>query len=203
MVLPKSIRRLLIGSAAILGSLVAVACIATRTDSLIWLALKTHNTRMLVGAIELRGEGAAMPALLMALRDPDRIVRQTVVAELGQRRANQPMKVPLLIRALDDPSPYVRSQAAQSIGLLGPAAAPAVPKLIAILRGNDRAEQLGAIQALGSIGPDARESVPAIRVFEDDPDDDFRSRAVWAVEAIDAGSGSPAHPPQAATPRQG
>jgi len=78
----------------------------------------------------LGGAGApAVPALIEALRDPSRAVREGAAHALGDIGARAAPAVEALIVAFEDPDDFVRWKAARALGRIGPAARAAVPIL--------------------------------------------------------------------------
>jgi HEAT repeat protein len=102
---------------------------------------------------------AALPALALALNDPDPETAGAVTQALGQIG---PPAVPALIQALSIPHKQARREAARALGKLGAAARSAVPALQKTLTDADMKVRMAAAQALGAMGPDADEAVPGL-----------------------------------------
>jgi hypothetical protein len=93
----------------------------------------------------------SLPALLLALEDPDTQMRQNGAIVLVELIADQSKgtafkaaaseSLPVLIKALEDPNDNVRTLSAQAIGEIGPEAASAVPALTKLLKHNDEASR--------------------------------------------------------------
>jgi HEAT repeat protein len=109
-------------------------------------------------ALALRASeaGPARSQLLVALADPDLLIRSHAAMALGKIK---PPVVGLLIEALNHPNAGARHGAAVALGLIGAPAAPAVPRLVEMLRAPEVAVQHGTKVALERIGPPA---VPAL-----------------------------------------
>jgi len=106
---------------------------------------------------------SAVPALIKALEDKDREVRDWATRALGCIGSEAQAAVPHLIKTMkSDKSESVRWGAAHALGSIGPAAKEAVPALIEALKGEDAWLCHFAAQALGGIGPDAKKAVPAL-----------------------------------------
>ncbi|MFH1830342.1 MAG: HEAT repeat domain-containing protein [Pseudomonadota bacterium] len=120
------------------------------------------------------GAKAAIPALIVALKDQNENVRIDASIALGEIG---PAAVPALIEMLKDPNWLVRSAAAFALGEIGPGAKAAFPALIATLK--DKEVDRRAVQALVQIGPAA---VPAL--FAALKDKDVRSFAASVLANI-------------------
>ena len=93
--------------------------------------------------------GAAVPALLQHLRDPEQYVAMEAATALGRIGA---ASVPGLTRALADKDPVVRHAAAYALGELGPAAESSIPSLIETLADRDGSVRSSTAYSLGLIG---------------------------------------------------
>jgi HEAT repeat protein len=116
----------------------------------------------------------AVPALLVALKDPDARVRSNAAVSLcAIDRTHSREAVSVLVAALDDPNPYTRAMMALSLGGLGPEARGAVPALLKALKDPEAGVRRQAAMALGQIGPgeggDAKEVVAALIAAVKDP----------------------------------
>lgn len=80
----------------------------------------------------------AVPALSLALTDPDPMVRIEVCRALGYMGAKAKDAVPALTQTLNDPQEAVQIEAAKALGEIGDASAPAVPRLMEMLRRTQR-----------------------------------------------------------------
>ena len=128
-------------------------------------------------ALGIIGGESSIAALVEALRDPDREVRQRAGTALGD--IGEPA-VPLLIEALGTENELLRRSAAASLGLIGK---PAVPALAMALRpGGDPRASVGAAHALGEIGGRMSTDI-LIRALEDEREE-VREAAREALGSI-------------------
>jgi HEAT repeat protein len=111
---------------------------------------------------------AAVPALLEALQDPDRDVRDYASIALTQVVPDRAEAVAPLVRALrEDSSWKVRSQAAEALGKMARLARRAATDLAAALGDPDPAVATSAAEALAAIAaeaPSAASALPATAV---------------------------------------
>jgi HEAT repeat protein/beta-lactamase regulating signal transducer with metallopeptidase domain len=117
-------------------------------------------------------------ALIEALKDPDKEVRETALSALAQLR--DPRVFEPLSSALKDTSPSVREQAAFGLGQLRDARA--VEPLTAALKDTNADVRQQAAFALGQIR--ARAAVGALSAALKDTDADVREQAVFALGQI-------------------
>jgi HEAT repeat protein/beta-lactamase regulating signal transducer with metallopeptidase domain len=140
-------------------------------------------------------------ALIEALKDPDKEVRETALSALAQLR--DPRVFEPLSSALKDTSPSIREQAAFGLGQLRDARA--VEPLTAALKDTNADVREQAAFALGQIR--ARAAVGALSAALKDTDADVREQAVFALgqirdaSAIDA-IGPALHDPNASVREQ-
>ena len=134
----------------------------------------------------------AVPALVAALKDPNKDTRQSAAYMLGEIGPDALGAVPALAAALEDRHEDVRESAAYALGKMGPAAAEAVPILIGALKG--KIVRWGVPYALGKIGPAAAQAVPALAAALKDEDVHIRWGAAIALGEIgpDAAEAVPA-----------
>ena len=123
----------------------------------------------------------AVPALITALKDRDTEVRRSAASALGQIG---PPIVPALIIALKDQEAVVRSSAASVLGQIGPEAKEAVSELIAALIDRQADVRRAAASALGQIGPKAHEAVAALTAALADEESAVRRSAAEALGKI-------------------
>ena len=101
---------------------------------------------------------AAVPELILALQDPNPLLRRqaaTVLARIGPEARTA---VPALTALLNDPDEQVRKSAAYALGQIGPAAAEAVPVLMEVIRAHaDEQQYSPPSQPVGSAGKPPRE----------------------------------------------
>jgi HEAT repeat protein len=131
--------------------------------------------------IALREMGeAAVPGLIIGLKDPDFYVRRAAARALGMKA--WPAAVPALAAALNDPEQLVRRAAAQALGW--PMAAEAVPALVAHLEDPDLHVRRAIAEALGNIGPGAVDALSALGTALEDPDAGVRENSAEAMRKI-------------------
>jgi len=123
---------------------------------------------------------AAVPALVEALKDKDR-VREDAVRALAQIG---PPAVTALVRALKDKDENLRQQAATVLGKIGAEAKAAVPALVEVLKDKDKNVRQQAAIALGKIGLGAKAAVPALVEALKDKDKNLRQQAAVALVQI-------------------
>jgi HEAT repeat protein len=87
-------------------------------------------------ALAVMSRGAGIPALVDALKDPDRMVRSSAAKGLGAARTGISGIVPSLSAALGDESPHVRHAAALALANLGSQASFALPALQKVASGD-------------------------------------------------------------------
>jgi len=126
----------------------------------------------------------AVPALIAALKDSDRKVRESAAKALGDIGPAAKEAVPALIAALKDGDRFVQSLAAKVLGEIGPAAKEAVLALIDAQKDSDRKVRESAAEALEDIGPAAKEAVPALIAALKDSDRKIRKFAAEALGKI-------------------
>ena len=105
---------------------------------------------------------AAVPSLILALKDPEVRVRSAAAAALWGLGPKARGAVYALAEALGDSDNGVRLGVAMALEGVGPAASPAVPALARAVRDRDGNVRLWAAKALGRIGPPARDALPAL-----------------------------------------
>lgn len=134
----------------------------------------------------------AVPALIGALEQDERSVREAVVSVLGVIGPEAKEAVPALIAALKDMA--LRQVAIHALRAIGPAAKDAVPILIDALEQDECTEDLNedewslreaAALVLAAIGPAAQEAVPAlIAAIRERRSFRLWQVAVWALREI-------------------
>lgn len=97
--------------------------------------------------------GAAIPALLQALKGQDLAVHGAAITALGKIHCQSERIVPLLIDYLDRQE--LRSEAAEALGDYGPMAKAALPKLMRLEKVQDKDLHHAVVEALGKIAPEA------------------------------------------------
>lgn len=137
---------------------------------------KTRN----LDADEARALKAAVPALLVAMKDNDVFVRRFATQALGQFGTDDSHTLPALIAALKDDKQVVEA-AATALGKMG---APAVKPLADMVKDKNKdvlARKKG-LTSLAEIGPAARDAVPVlVALLKDMP---VRLEAALALGAI-------------------
>lgn len=119
-------------------------------------ALQCSDKYVRMGAAFGLGEagpaaGAALPALLGALRDESWLVCRAATVALGQVGAAARGAVPSLIAALKDEHELVRQAAAEALGHIGADARDALPALVEALKDKDDDVSREAAEALKKI----------------------------------------------------
>jgi HEAT repeat protein len=123
-----------------------------------------------IDVLEIRGGAAApaIPALVRALRDPNKFVRWAAARTLGKLAPRQGDDVvPALLRLLDDREDLgVRITAAKAIREYGKASSPAVkqtvPYLARVINRGDKEYIIAIMETIQGIGTDARDALPAV-----------------------------------------
>jgi HEAT repeat protein len=123
-----------------------------------------------IDVLEIRGAAAApaIPALVRALRDPNKFVRWAAARTLGKLAPRQGDDVvPALLRMLDDQEDLgVRITAAKAIREYGKASSPAVkqavPVLARVMNRGDKEYIIAIMDTIQGIGTDAQRALPAI-----------------------------------------
>jgi HEAT repeat protein len=93
-----------------------------------------------------------VPALTVAVRKGNVLVRQYAARALGRAGADAESAVPALTAALGDPAWTVRRQAALALGQIGPPARSAIPALRKLSGDSDQAVRQAAREAIQQIG---------------------------------------------------
>lgn len=126
---------------------------------------------------------AAIPALKKALGDNDFQVRSSVMQALSfiDRKAI----VPFLIGELSSPEAWERYSATHALRTFGKEAVAAVPALIKTIKEDkDNWVRTSAATALGTIGKDAHTAIPTLINSLQDPDEQVRYGAAYALGNI-------------------
>jgi HEAT repeat protein len=142
------------------------------------------------GSLEVRSIAAgglrkigppAVPALLTAIDDPRREVREKVGQLLEELR---PMAVDELVRQVRGRDPRLRRAAMGQLKPLGAKAARAVDALIGLLEDADAPSRAEAASTLAAIGPEAGAAVAVLVKALADPDAEVRRSAADALGGI-------------------
>ena len=104
----------------------------------------------------------AVPALVLALKDPEARVRNAAASALWGLGPKARDAVPTLAEALADGDDGVRLGVVMALESIGRDAAAAVPALARAVRDRDGNVRLWAAKALAKIGPPARAALPAL-----------------------------------------
>jgi HEAT repeat protein len=123
-----------------------------------------------IDVLEIRGLAAepAIPALVRALRDPNKFVRWAAARTLGKLAPRQGEDVvPALLRMLDDREDMgVRITAAKAIREYGKASSPAVkqavPVLARVINRGDKEYIIAVMETIQGIGTDAQAALPSV-----------------------------------------
>jgi HEAT repeat protein len=123
-----------------------------------------------IDVLEIRGGAAApaIPALVRALRDPNKFVRWSAARTLGKLAPRQGEDVvPALLRMLDDREDMgVRITAAKAIKEYGKASSPAVkqavPVLARVINRGDKEYIIAVMETIQGIGTEAQGALPAV-----------------------------------------
>jgi HEAT repeat protein/flagellar basal body rod protein FlgF len=132
------------------------------------------------------GSGAigAVPALMKALADSDRSIRNAAIAALMRVAPESPQVVAGMLESLSTSLESAdwreRREAVEALRRLGPRATPCVPQLIRLL--DDPTS--GAALALAEIGPGAQQAVQPLAAALSDPDAHVRMHAAYALRRL-------------------
>jgi HEAT repeat protein len=129
----------------------------------------------------------AVPFLVKALSDKDKVVREGAVMALGYVKRGSPAvirAIPAIIKLLRDKESDVRFSACGTVWMLGEAASGAVPDLIHLLDDEDPYVRSWAAFALSEIGPAAAQAVPRLIKALKDKDRAMRRYAADVLAAI-------------------
>ncbi len=130
----------------------------------------------------------AVPAIVMALTDPDEEISSAAVVTFGALGPMAKDAVPELRKKLKDKSPSVRRHAADALGSIGAEASAALPDLIEMF---EEAQELHVVatRAVSRIGKDA---VGALTRALADPREKIRLGAVETLTRMPRGDAQPA-----------
>ncbi|MBY0240485.1 MAG: HEAT repeat domain-containing protein [Burkholderiaceae bacterium] len=122
---------------------------------------------------------AAIPALILALRDERPVVRRLGAWALGEMRF--PETAPALAVLLADPVPLVRAEAAGALGDMGEVRW--LPVLHALLRDPEPAVRARVAHALGDLADSS--SIPVLTAARADPNPAVAQQVQWALHEFD------------------
>ena len=105
-----------------------------------------------LGMVSMKSKDA-VPCLLLALKDPEAVVRVQAATALGRIGTGVDVEeiVPALVAALQDQEADVRVEGAEGLERIGPRAKAAIPALTKALQDTDRRVRREAQEALESI----------------------------------------------------
>ena len=127
----------------------------------------------------------AFPALVVALKDQNPVVRRNAAGALGGHLGSEgETALHALLSAMDDSDSWVRLDAGRSLAGLGEAAAGAIPPIIRLVRTEDRNLRHQAVMVLHKFGPSARIATGALLVALDEEKDYARKSAEEALNAV-------------------
>jgi HEAT repeat protein len=123
--------------------------------------LKDGDIQVRMSAVNLLGNqgSAALPHLIVALKDSSPLVRFNAVGAIQRIPGDIKEALPDLVPLLKDGAPFQRRSVVMALGRVG---APAVPTLIDLLGDKENVVRTAAVTALTSVGPDAKKSVPTL-----------------------------------------
>lgn len=147
-------------------------------------ALGSQDTGAREGAaLSLVKQGeAAVPKLVVALKDGNVGVRRGAAYVLGELRSDEKDVIEGLTRLLGDEDRSVRTVAAHALGQIGVGAAAAVPRLVGLLKDTDTNVRKIAIQSLGEIRGAPHDVIRELLVQLRDQNGDVRVAAIGAIE---------------------
>jgi HEAT repeat protein len=127
---------------------------------------------------------SADAALLEALKDPERIVREEAVHAISSMELSHADHVlPALRLAMQDPDSYVRLTAIQALEKMGPSG---IPLLIDALKDKEMVVRWWAAHTLARFGRDAQVALPALQELLRDEAEMVREAAQHALADIQA-----------------
>jgi HEAT repeat protein len=124
---------------------------------------------------------AAVPSLIVLLKDEDIRTRNLAVWVLGEIGPESGAATAALTEGLNDKNKLVRWDVANTLGNIGPKAKAAIPGLIVLLEDKDAMLRRAGAKALGQIGADDNRVISALTKLLDDPNHDVRETAAFAL----------------------
>lgn len=121
---------------------------------------------------------AAIPALLLAMRDQNPAVRRLAVWGLGEMRFAE--TAPAIAALLVDPDAAVRAEAVGALGDMGETRW--LKPMLAMLRDHDGRVRARVAHALGDLGAEA--GVPMLTTMLNDPDPQAVEQVQWALQEL-------------------
>jgi HEAT repeat protein len=144
---------------------------------------RDNNVRSFAASILQRRGEKAVPALIQALKDNDRQIRQGAIQILGNIGREAAPALPVLIQTLREEDNDIRSCTANVLIKMGEVA---VPSLIQALNHKDKLIRTGSIQILGSMGQEAREAIPSLLECLKSYDESIRQYVEGALKQMGA-----------------
>ncbi|MYM83633.1 hypothetical protein GTP44_16930 [Duganella sp. FT50W] len=138
------------------------------------MRVRDFSLRHAGGAASFR-QRAAIPPLLLALRDPQPVVRQLALWGLSEMRF--PETAAAVAAMLADPDAQVRAEAAGALGDMGETRW--LAPMIAMLSDGDPVVRRRAAHALGDLRASA--AIPMLQQRLNDPESNVASEARWAL----------------------
>ncbi len=138
--------------------------------------------RAAADALGLMGPGVGpeiTPDLVSALADPDENVSWAVVQAIRNMGADAVSELAVVLEYGD---PLLLTGVLQAVIELGPTASATAPHILSYLSASDSQVRALAAEALGSVGAD--HAVDALRASLDDPSENVRAAAAWALAAL-------------------
>jgi HEAT repeat protein len=131
----------------------------------------------------------ALPVLVQVLRQGDAATRERALTTLAHAGEDAQAAVPDVVKALGDSVHEVRMAACQGLPRMGPAGRRCLPDLLAaLLKDPDadlRRQALVAVRRTGRNYPDDHETIARLVLpYLDDPEEQIRRDAVWALYGL-------------------
>jgi len=147
-----------------------------------------------VREIEAMGE-VAVPPLIEAAQDGDRLLRYQAIEILGRIGEEANAATPLLIEALTDPESQIRRNAAWALGRVGDDASDAMPALLSTAKDVQWDVRADAVWAVGKVLEEQEDwskidgdLLDAVVGFLDDHSHHVRWSAAWSLARFGPGA---------------
>lgn len=127
---------------------------------------------------------AALPELIILLKDPNPGVRAAAANAIGKLEGVGKEAVPALIDILDDPNPAVKINAINALSTFGPEAQPGLPQLVEELNTSDKGVRRIIINALGRLGKEAKPAAQGLSSLIQEGDTETSLAALMALSQI-------------------
>ena len=129
-----------------------------------------------------------VPALTMALKDPNADVRLGAAIQLRSLGSKAMEAAPTLKETLSDPNLQVRVWSALALAKIAPSETAVIPGLTEALKEKSVSARHGAVLALGLLGidhPEVKTAVPTLlELHNSDPEEEIRKAATAALKII-------------------